>query len=145
MKNQKEMKEKLSKMNKSEVMSFIREVLKYDRLTLRHHEGDISKEHKRFEMSGYNSGRASCVSVYNQSIINEFAYLGIYDYFVFLSIDFYKGFGVLYYRLWSDGIATANENIMARTMDFSGMGTTDIIYEILKLSVLSTNGTRRRG
>ena len=126
----------LRKMSKQEVISYIRGILDAGRRV-------------RFEMSGYNYENSEsgfnlekdvCVSVYNQRIIDRFAFLGIYDYFKFLHIDFYKGTGELYFRSWGDShyIGYCNED------DFGGWSTTDIIYYIFEISILSNNKTRRR-
>lgn len=127
----------LREMSKPEVLSYIRGILDAGRRV-------------RFEMSGYNYENSEsgfnlekdvCVSVYNQRIIDRFAFLGIYDYFVFLHIDFYKGIGELYFRLWGDShnIGSCDED------DFAGSSTADIIYYIFELSILSNNKIRRRG
>lgn len=126
----------LREMSKPEVLSYIRGILDAGRRV-------------RFEMSGYNYENSEsgfnlekdvCVSVYNQRIIDRFAFLGIYDYFVFLHIDFYKGIGELYFRLWGDShnIGSCDED------DFGGWSTADIICYIFELSILSNNKTRRR-
>jgi hypothetical protein len=57
----------------------------------------IEKQHKRFKMSGYEAETGSC-TIWNTSILNEFADLGIYDYTCYLFLDFYKGTPKLYLR-----------------------------------------------
>ena len=71
-----------------------------------------------------------------ERIINEFADLGIYDYTHFMRLDFYKGGGTLYFKFWSEEY---------QEIDFCGDGTTEIIYQILKMTCLSDRLKRRRG
>ena len=100
-------------------------------------EDDFSqrKERYRFEMSGYENVTGD-VTIYNQMILNKFAHLGIYDYTRFLFLDFYKGVGTLYFQYWnSDEVYE---------IEFPGLGTVEIIEEILKLTVYSGKQKRRR-
>ena len=93
------------------------------------------KEHKRFDMSGYENETGQC-TVLNMGIVNEFADLGIYDYTSYLFLDFYKGIGTLYFQYFGD-----NYN---HELELSGMGTTEIIYTILEKTILSNKVKRRR-
>jgi len=116
----------LREMSKSEVLSYIRGVLT---------TGGVRS---RFNMSGYDVGgvKGSC-TLHNQTILNTFSHLGLYDYTYFLFLDFYKGNGTVYYYTWGERTA--------RTLDdLGGETTSEIIYKILKLTVLSDKSTRRR-
>lgn len=100
-------------------------------------EDDFSQREQRyrFEMSGYENVTGD-VTIYNQMILNKFAHLGIYDYTRFLVLDFYKGVGTLYFQYWnSDEVCE---------IEFPGLGTVEIIEEILKLTVYSGKQKRRR-
>jgi len=132
-KEQSEYVETLKTMEESEIREFIRERLTKD------------GERLRFEMSGYDSSdipnslyeKGSC-TLHNQKILNVFAYLGLYDYTNFLFLDFYKGGSRLYFKYWCDDELFIND-------DFTyGATTTEIIYEIFKLTILSNRDTRRR-
>ena len=131
-------KEDLKKLSKDEILDFIRKKLSFPEIS-NHLRGDnrelFEKEHKRFDMSGYESKTGAC-TVSNTNILNEFAYLGIYDYTTYLFLDFYKGIPTLYYQYWG-----SNSN---KEEDFGGYGTTWIIYEIFKKTILSEKSTRRR-
>lgn len=98
--------------------------------------GQVEKQHKRFEMSGYESKTGQC-TVGNTSVLNEFADLGIYDYTSYLFLDFYKAIPTLYLKYFRE-----NENL--ELDEWSGYGTTEIIYEIFKLTIFSDKGKRRR-
>jgi hypothetical protein len=121
-------------------MAFIRERLAFDpsiqdqfrNIPLRE---EFSKEHRRFDMSGYEGKTGDC-TLQNLAIVNEFADLGIYDYTSYLFLDFYKGIGTLYYQYFGD---SSNQ-----TEELSGSGTTEIIYEIFKKTIFSKKSTRRR-
>jgi len=93
--------EELKKKSKEDVMRFIRQRLSFDEginSSMRYLEPEqIKKQHKRFEMSGYESKTGQC-TVWNTSIVNEFADLGIYDYTSYLLLDFYKGTPTLYIK-----------------------------------------------
>lgn len=119
----------LKEMTKNEVLDFIRLVLIK--------EGATSLEdHYRFEMSGYESKTGEC-TLHNQLVLNKFAFLGIYDYTTFLFLDFYKGTPTLYFEYFHDTLNT-------QRIDYSGDSTSEIIYDILLLTVLSDKPTRRR-
>jgi hypothetical protein len=120
--------DQLKGLSKTETFDFIRRSL------LPEGEQDLSK-HYRFNMSGYESKTGEC-TVHNQFVLNKFAFLGIYDYTDFLFLDFYKGAPTLYFRYWCDDIL--NE------VDYSGEGTTSIIYDIMMLTIFSGKSTRRR-
>lgn len=120
--------EKLKLMPENHILDFIRLILIKPGAT-------SLKDHYRFEMSGYESKTGEC-TIHNLSVLNKFAYLGIYDYTTFLFLDFYKGTATLYLEYFWD-------NVVQR-IEYSGYGTTEIIYKILKLTVLSGNATRRR-
>jgi hypothetical protein len=132
-KEQSEYVETLKTMEESEIKQFIRERLTKD------------GERLRFEMTGYDSSdipnslyqKGSC-TLHNQKILNVFAYLGLYDYTNFLFLDFYKGTSSLYFKYWGDDELFIDD-------DFTiGATTTEIIYEIFKLTILSNRETRRR-
>ena len=131
-------KHEIGKKTKDEIMDFIRQRLS---LNISSHiryvdEAQLHKEHKRFDMSGYENKTGQC-TMSNLSILNEFADLGIYDYTTYLFLDFYKGCATLYYQYFNEG-----ENL---TCDLSGFGTTEIILEILRVTIFSNKPERRRG
>ena len=148
-------KENLQLMEKDEIMNFIREKLSFKEeiyMQLRHLEkSQFDLEHRRFEMSGYDyidhrikissiefepkHGNGSC-TLHNTDILNEFAYLGIYDYTSYLFLDFYKGSVTLYLQYWNE-----KENL---EIDLTCYGTREIIYEIFKYTIFSGKGQRRR-
>jgi hypothetical protein len=132
-------KEELKSLSKEEVMDFIRKrlVFKDDvQSQLRTVKGeDLSKEHRRFEMSGYEGKTGEC-TLHNLAIVNEFADLGIYDYTSYLFLDFYKGCGTLHYQYFGD---SSNQE-----EDLGGGGTTEIVYIIFEKTILSDMSTRRR-
>lgn len=133
------MNEELKKMDEPEILNFIRE-----RLTISEYSsefaniGIFSREpiRLRFDMSGYES-KAGTNTVGNQAILNRFADLGIYDYTNYLFLDFFKGSGTIYWQ-YSSG------NEVNETKDVIGLSTSEIIHEILKITILSGNGKRRR-
>jgi|SRR5690554_1911832 len=132
--------EELKKMPKEKALDFIRERLRIDEGlidSLRNIDSEqLKNQHKRFEMSGYESQTGKC-TVWNMSILNEFADLGIYDYTSYLFLDFYKGTPTIYLKYFHE-----NENI--EIDDLSGYGTTEIIYKIFQLTIFSDKGKRRR-
>ena len=131
--------EMLKKQSKEDVFDFIRQRLVFDENLLgqlRHiDKGEMRKEHRRFEMSGYENEKGQC-TVFNISILNEFADLGIYDYTDYLFLDFYKGTPTLYLRYFQ-----SNEEIEE---EFNGYGTVEIIYEIFEKTIFSDKRMRRR-
>lgn len=137
--NRNETAEMLRKRSKDDVLDFIRKRLAFDETLqsqLRYMDKDgIEKEHRRFDMSGYEDKKGQC-TLFNQAILNEFADLGIYDYTDYLFLDFYKGTPTLYMQYFQ-----SNERVED---DLSGLGTVDIIYEIFERTIFTDRGTRRR-
>lgn len=129
----------LKNMSKENVYNFIRERLAFDSSvvdSMRNIDKDIlEKEHKRFNMSGYENQTGDC-TIYNLSLLNLFADLGIYDYTDYLFLDFYKGMGTVYMKYFN-----TEENI---EIDLSGYGTVYIIYKIFQVTIFSGEPTRRR-
>lgn len=95
----------------------------------------VDKFKHRFEMSGYEN-KTGETTIGNLNIINKFASLGIYDYTHYLYLDFYKGTPTLYLKYWG---SDKNEEF-----EFSGFTTSEIIYEIFKLTIFSDKVKRRR-
>ena len=122
--------ETLKTKTKEEVAEFIRTRLSFnDYITnsLRHVDKDVfKKEHRRFEMSGYETETGQC-TVGNLEILNVFADLGIYDFTSYLFLDFYKGQPTLYLKYFND-----NDNL---EFEFSGYGTTEIIYQVFEKTI----------
>lgn len=131
--------EELKNKSKKDVLNFIRKRLAFDKSIsgqLRHIEPkDFEKEHRRFEMSGYEDIEGEN-TVFNQSILNEFANLGIYNYTSYLFLDFFKGTPTLYLQYFGE-----NTNLV---IELGGYGTTEIIYEVFKLTIFSDKNKRRR-
>jgi len=96
----------------------------------------INGEKLRFDMSGYYNNKKGDIVVMNDNILKIFADEGIYDYTTFLYLDFYKGLPQLYLQYW-------NEKIV-RKYEFCGYTTTEIIFEILVLTIYSGKSERRR-
>jgi hypothetical protein len=124
---------------KEEVLEFIGQRLSFENEVathLRHIDKDaFKKEHRRFEMSGYESKVGQC-TIFNQTVLNEFADLGIYDYTNYLFLDFYKGHGNLYLQYFNN-----KENL---EFELGGHGTTEIIYFVFTKTIFSDNPQRRR-
>lgn len=118
--------EVIKTMNKAETIRFIR--------------GSLTKDGKKlkFQMSGYDDPFGVPCTVHNQKILNVFAYLGLYDYTNFLFLDFYKGNSSVYLRYWDSDEFYVDENFT------QGFSTSEIIYEIFKLTILTDKRTRRR-
>ena len=118
----------LREMSKEQVLAHIRGIL------------TTNGVRARFDMSGYD-GRVSkgACTLGNQAILNRFAHLGLYDYTKFLFLDFYKGGGTVYYKDWG-----ARGLEYQELSDLGGETTTEIIYKILEITVLSDKSTRRR-
>ena len=133
--------EELIGKSKDEVMNFIRQRLSFNEniiSSMKNLESEqVEKQHKRFEMSGYESKTGEC-TVWNTSVLNEFADLGIYDYTSYLFLDFFKGTPTLYLKYFQK-----SENL--EFDEWSGYGTTEIIYEIFQLTIFSSKRKRRRG
>jgi|WetSurMetagenome_2_1015567.scaffolds.fasta_scaffold432318_2 hypothetical protein len=138
-KSKSETAEMLKKKTKKDVFNFIRTRLAFNSALisqLRHIDTELmKKEHRRFEMSGYETEKGMC-TLHNQNILNEFADLGIYDYVSYLFLDFYKGTPTLYLKYFNE-----SENL---EFELSGNGTTEIIYFIFEKTIFSEKGTRRR-
>ena len=135
-------KEKLQNISGNQICDFIRERLSFvkyipylENQIRRTEFNDLREEHRRFDMSGYESKTGDC-TLQNMSILNEFADMVIYDYTKYLFLDFYKGGGELYYQYWEDRV-----NLQ---MGYAGEGTVDIIYDIFQKTIFSGKCTRRR-
>jgi len=116
----------LKVLTEEEVKNYIREALSFDDVLdqLRHVEHDsnlLKKEHRRFNMTGFHE-----TILHNFNILNTFIELGIYDHVDYLYLKFYKGIGILYLK----------SDLDYTEVDLGGYGTTEIIYRILKLTVL---------
>jgi hypothetical protein len=124
---------------KEEVLEFIRERLSFSENIeshLKYVDKDLfRKEHRRFEMSGYENKTGECTE-HNMSIVNLFAYLGIYDYTHYLFLDFYKGQGTLYFQYFGDD--------QPYSEDLGGCSTAEIIFTIFEITILSDKNKRRR-
>jgi len=118
--------ETLKTKRKEEIFEYIRQRLTFN----------FKNEHRRFEMSGYEAETGEC-TIRNLSILNVFADLGIYDFTSYLFLDFYKGQPTLYLKYFNE-----NENL---DFEFSGYGTTEIIYQIFQKTIFSNKPKRRRG
>lgn len=122
-----------------EVFDFIRKRLAFETditSQLRYIDKDaFKKEHRRFEMSGYEDHPGDC-TLHNLGILNRFADLGIYNYTSYLFLDFHKGDGILYLKYFWE-----NENI---EINLGGYKTVEIIYEIFQRTIFSNKRTRRR-
>lgn len=119
-----------------EILYFIRCKLSDDgRLTYK----DDRRQGLHFEMSGYGDD----VTSHNMSILNKFEYMGIYDYTGALFIDFYKGSGVIY---WSRDVCPDDRFGLTdmAILSVGGMSTSEIIFEIFKITILSGKNKRRR-
>lgn len=131
--------EMLKKQSKEDVFDFIRRRLSFDEnliSQLRHIDREeMRKEHRRFEMSGYEDKKGDC-TLFNQSILNLFADLGIYDYTTYLFLDFVKGSPTLYLQNFY-----SRENL---EFQLGGYGTVEIIYEVFEKTIFSDKPPRRR-
>ena len=126
-------------MTDTEIKSFIRERLAFPHSvtrSMRHHP-DAGMEHFRFDMSGYGSNVTSS----NNSLLDKFEDIGIYDYTLFLSLDFYKGGPILILRYFHGGDFRGDADVYE---EFHGWGTVEIIFRIIKLTIFSGERTRRR-
>ena len=119
--------EDLKSMTKNEILWFIRASLIKD------------GEKLSFNMSGYDNNKKGSCTVHNQNILNTFSYLGIYDYTKFLFLDFYKGGSAIYLMYWESDDFIFDDDF------FNGYSTSEIIYEIFKLTIFSNKAKRRRG
>lgn len=131
--------EMLKKKTNKSVHNFIRTRLAFNENLVsqfRHIDKEkLKKEHRRFEMSGYENMKGEC-TLHNLSILNEFADLGIYDYTSYLFMDFNKGTPTLYMKYFN--------GIQNLEFDLSGYGTTEIIYFIFEKTIFSNKEIRRR-
>ena len=125
-------------MTKEEVFNFIRQRLSFNDELLeqfRHvKKDDLAKEH-RFEMSG-NESKTGWSTVFNTAILNEFADLGIYNYTSYLFLDFHNGTPTIYLKYFLE-----DENL---EYTFNGYTTTEIIFEVLELTIFSGKPERKR-
>lgn len=122
------------------LLDFRNDIKKEDLITyIRRTLSILGTNHKTkvsFDFSGYDSGyRGQNVEI-NSLILNIFSRFGIYDFTHYLYLDFYKGAPTLYLMYWGE-----EEN---KEFDFSGLSTSEIIYEIFKLTVFSGKKERRR-
>lgn len=134
--------EELKKLSKEEVLNEIRKILSFEQGildSLKDHKNTTSlsrdNQHYRFEMSGYETIPGQ-VTIYNQNILNKFAFLGIYDFTDFLVLDFYKGSVRLFYQYFYSG------NLIEEELD--NYRTVDIIYRVFEITLFSDQGKRRR-
>ena len=124
------MREKLLTMSEDELRSFVKE-----RLTVEFQKKvddhirhcDISKEHLRFDMSGYGIGDNDCY-FHNLEIVKLFADCGIWDHVAFLYLDAYKGTMKLYWKWWC-----GDEDDHDTDDQYSGESTTNIIMDIITM------------
>ena len=136
-------KEELRKKSPQEVCEFIHDRLAFSEMFISqlrsYRSGGMDRhiEHRRFEMSGYDSDIPGSCTMFNTAILNEFADLGIYDYTTYLFLDFYKGVGTLYFQYFFE----ENEN---HKINMCGYGTVDIIYTVFEKTILSGKKERRR-
>lgn len=124
--------EDLRNLSEEDILNFIRESLSFDKSLesqLRHiDKSEFKKEHYRFEMSGDNDDTGENV-IHNQFVLNKFAYLGIYNYVSYLHLHFYEGHPTLYIKYYLE-----DKNL---DFDLAGYTTSEIIYKIFKLTILS--------
>lgn len=140
-----EMREFILRATDDEIKNSIRERLhmaliqKIGSSHVRH--ADLSKDHLRFEMSGYGLGDNDCYFD-NLEILKLFADYGIWDYVSYLYLDAYKGIMTLHWGWWANSIPKDWEirdhvsygsvgNYSTEDM-YSGWTTTDIIFDIIK-------------
>lgn len=119
----------LNNMSKSEVLSFIRKTLTVS---------NVGQENirYRFEMSGYENNIGQCTT-HNQMVLNKFAFLGIYDYTDYLTLDFYKGIPYLWLKYFGSSDAVNG-------LQLSGYTTANLIYLIFEHTIFSNRTKRRR-
>lgn len=126
-------------MTKQEVLNLIRQRLSFSDELLKQfryiEEDDFKREHRRFEMSGYEEKTGWC-TVFNTAILNEFADLGIYNYTSYLFLDFHEGTATLYLKYFFE-----DENL---EYELPGYSTVDIIFTILELTIFSGKPARTR-
>lgn len=115
-------------MPESDVKKYIRNRLRFGEdieLSLKNTVGCAQNvnQHYRFFMDGKYA--------YNMGILLKFEDLGIFDYYEFLSLRFYKGVCYIVY-----GNAQLGEPKLNEITDLYGYGTVEIIYEIFKITIL---------
>lgn len=144
----------LKEMTDKELYKFIRERLSIKNniewMRFNYFRLSESRHGLGFEMSGYDNGddcknnnlHGTC-EIYNRHLLDIFSDIGIYDYTKFLDLDFYKGSGFLHYKLFYDYKYNEPFNVH-KIIDFGNESTSTIIFNILKLTVLSDNEERRR-
>ena len=86
-------------------------------------------------MSG-NESKTGWSTVFNIAILNEFADLGIYNYTSYLFLDFHNGTPTIYLKYFLE-----DENL---EYTFNGYTTTEIIFEVLELTIFSGKPERKR-
>ena len=130
----------LSKLNEESVLEYIRQILtdntpSYQILPNSEFICDSSfqfehrKNRLRFEMDTLHDEKSEDVEK-NQFIIDLFQNLGIYNYTHYLNLKFHKGNPIISYRYYGDFNEYENN-------DFGGYTTSEIIYEIFKLTIFS--------
>lgn len=153
---------KISQMTDEQALEYIRDILirntppyDFNNEIIDNFGGgeDRMRMRLRFEMSGYDDGNPGSCVLHNMKIVNLFAHLGIYDYTEYLYLDFYKGNGFLYYKYWPSNTMYGSTNMPFKVINFGqlnmeenlgGYTTSEIIYKILKLTILSGRPKRRR-
>ena len=124
----------LSKLNGEEVLNYIRNVLVKNTPPYQFTEQDDEyelreKSRLRFDMGVLFDEVSECVEK-NQFIIDLFKYLGIYDYTSSFSLKFHKGCPILNYVYYNEFFEHENDELGGHT-------TSEIIYEIFKLTIFS--------
>ena len=89
-----------------------------------------------FDMSGYDSKKPGDCHKYNQYILSLFSDLDLARNMSVMYLDFYKGSGGFSYMYWDDD--------ELEYFDLSGHSTTDIIYRIINICIISNITQRRR-
>jgi hypothetical protein len=122
-----DMRKKITTMSDVELDQFILARLGFDGS----YGEDGRTNHLRFDMSGM-SKRFSWLKE-SREIIDLFIDCGIYDRVVFIHVDAYKGGMHMFYKWWEDNdyLYTDGETAVG-VMDFTSMGTRDIIKRIIK-------------
>ena len=91
-------------------------------------------ERLKFDMSGYGDN----VVTHNNNILHKFEHIGIFDYHLFVNIDFYKGSPTISF---GDFYNQSNNKVFD---GLGGYGTTELIFIIIKNTLFSNKTTRRR-
>lgn len=127
--------------NPSEIVAMIR-----DKLSISENSRYIKNHHNRcsfsqtreglaFNFSGYDGNKADNCASHNLYILELFSGLGIYSYHDALTLTSWKG---------CIDIITIYNGEVKDFIELGGYTTTDIIYEILKLTTLSGGSVKRR-